>query len=39
VFLPLKKGENEIWMVVTENFGGWGVKGKFDKMEGLTIKK
>ncbi len=39
VFLRLKEGENEIWMVVTENFGGWGVAGKFDNMEGLTIKK
>ncbi len=39
VFLPLKKGENEIWLVVTENFGGWGVKGKFENMEGLAIKK
>jgi len=24
VFLPLKKGENELLLMVTENFGGWG---------------
>lgn len=25
VFLPLKKGRNEVWIAVTERFGGWGV--------------
>jgi glyoxylase-like metal-dependent hydrolase (beta-lactamase superfamily II) len=25
VALPLKKGDNEIWIAVTEAFGGWGV--------------
>lgn len=39
VFLPLKKGENEIWMAVTEAFGGWGLKAKFKNMDGLKIKK
>ena len=37
LFLPLKKGENELWFVVSENFGGWGGKAKFDNMEGIAI--
>jgi len=36
--LPLKKGENELWFVVSENFGGWGVKAKFDNMKKITLK-
>jgi hypothetical protein len=38
LFLPLKKGENELWFVVSEDFGGWGVKAKFENMEGITLK-
>ena len=38
LFLPLKKGVNELWFVVSENFGGWGVKAKFDNMKGITLK-
>lgn len=30
VYLPLKKGRNEIWIAVTEAFGGWGIKGKLE---------
>jgi hypothetical protein len=26
LFLPLKKGVNEVWFAVSENFGGWGIK-------------
>jgi len=26
VYLPLKKGENELIIAVTESFGGWGIK-------------
>lgn len=37
VFLPLKKGENEVWFVVSENFGGWGVQAKFDNIEGIKF--
>ena len=29
VYLDLKKGDNEVWFVVTENFGGWGIQAKF----------
>lgn len=29
VYLPLQRGINELIIAVTENFGGWGVMGKF----------
>jgi len=38
LYLPLKKGENELWLAITENFGGWGVLGKFDDLTGITLK-
>jgi hypothetical protein len=25
LILPLRAGENEVWMAVSEDFGGWGV--------------
>ncbi|MGI9271591.1 MAG: MBL fold metallo-hydrolase [Woeseiaceae bacterium] len=28
VVLPLKKGNNELWIAVSEDFGGWGVMGQ-----------
>lgn len=28
VFLPLKKGDNELILMVTETFGGWGIMGQ-----------
>lgn len=39
LYLPLKKGDNELWFAVTENFGGWGVKAVFDEMSGIKIKQ
>src|SRR4030095_15784219 len=39
LFLPLKKGTNEVWFVVSENFGGWGVKAKFEDMDGISDRK
>lgn len=38
LFLPLKKGDNELWFVVWEDFGGWGVKARFENMEGIGLK-
>ncbi len=38
LFLPLKKGANELWFVVPEDFGGWGVKAKFQNMEKIALK-
>jgi hypothetical protein len=37
LYLPLKRGENELWMAVTENFGGWGIKAMLDNQDGIRI--
>ena len=39
LFLHLKKGTNELWFVVSEDFGGWGVKAKFDDMMGVELSR
>lgn len=39
LYLPLKKGDNELWFAVTENFGGWGIKGFFEDMNGIKFKE
>jgi len=33
VALPLGKGDNEIWIAVTEAFGGWGIMGQLVDLE------
>lgn len=38
LFLPLKKGDNELWFVVSEDFGGWGVKAKLENMEKISLR-
>jgi len=38
LFLPLKKGMNELWFVVSEDFGGWGLKARFADMEKISLK-
>jgi hypothetical protein len=38
LYLPLKKGDNELWLAVTEKFGGWGVEALFENTEGIKIK-
>lgn len=30
VYLDLQKGRNELWIAVSENFGGWGIKAKVE---------
>jgi hypothetical protein len=37
IFLPLKKGKNELWFVVAEDFGGWGVKAKLENMKNISL--
>ncbi len=37
VYLPLKKGKNEIWMAVSEDFGGWGIQAVFPDTRDITI--
>jgi hypothetical protein len=39
LYLPLKKGDNELWLAITENFGGWGVKALIEDRTGITIKE
>ena len=37
LYLPLKKGENEIWFAVSESFGGWGIQAKFSDLDGIKL--
>lgn len=43
VYLPLKKGENELWMAVAEGpelpGTGWGLQAKFNNLEGISFKE
>ena len=39
LYLPLRKGDNELWMAVTENFGGWGIKAVIEDMGGINIRE
>ena len=32
VFPELRKGHNEIWLVVSEDFGGWGVEARLESL-------
>jgi len=32
VYLDLKKGDNEVWLAVSEDFGGWGVMARLDDL-------
>lgn len=38
VYLPLKKGKNELLLAVSESFGGWGIKCRIKDMTGITVK-
>ncbi len=38
LYLPLKKGENELLMAVSEDLGGWGVQARLEDLTGLTLK-
>lgn len=38
VYLHLKKGRNELWIAVSENFGGWGVMARIENREGIRIE-
>lgn len=37
VYVDLKKGKNELWIAVSETFGGWGVKAQLENMDGLEV--
>jgi len=38
VYLNLKKGDNELLLMVTETFGGWGYIYQLEDMDGIEIK-
>lgn len=38
LYLPLKKGRNELWLAVSENFGGWGVVAAIEDMNNIEIQ-
>ncbi len=37
LYLPLVQGDNELLVVVSDVFGGWGLMGRFPDPEGLSI--
>ncbi len=37
IYLPLKSGENEVLIAITENFGGWGLQARFDDLSDISI--
>ncbi len=39
LYLPLRRGANELRLAVTENFGGWGVTARFENMEGIKLEE
>ncbi len=38
LYVRLEEGRNELWMAVTESFGGWGIKARFEDVEGIEIE-
>jgi hypothetical protein len=38
VYLPLRAGPNELAVVVTDHFGGWGLMARFPDMHGLRVQ-
>ena len=39
VILPLKAGTNEVWIAVTEAFGGWGVMAELPVHDGFSVRQ
>ena len=37
VFLPLQQGDNELAVLVSDGFGGWGLMGRFPDATGLEV--
>jgi hypothetical protein len=38
LYLPLRKGENEILLAVTEEAGGWGIQAKLPDLAGIALQ-
>jgi hypothetical protein len=39
IYLPLREGDNELVVAVSETFGGWGVMARFPAASGLTFAR
>lgn len=39
LYLPLKKGENELVMAVTEESGGWGLQARFSDTQRISLQE
>lgn len=37
VFLPLVEGANDLLLVVTDSFGGWGLSARLENRDGVTV--
>ena len=37
LFLPLREGENELVVAVSESFGGWGIQARFPDPDGVSF--
>jgi hypothetical protein len=37
LYLPLAEGDNDLVLVVSDVFGGWGIMGQFENLEGLEL--
>lgn len=38
LYLPLREGENELWLAVSESFGGWGIMARLENIEGIALE-
>lgn len=38
LFLPPEQGVNELIVVVTDRFGGWGLSGRLDDKNGVALE-
>jgi hypothetical protein len=38
LYLPLQAGSNELAVIVTDRFGGWGLMGRFPDTQGLRVE-
>ena len=38
IYLPLRAGDNELVVAVSETMGGWGLQARFNDLSGLTLE-
>jgi len=39
IYLPLRRGANELVVAVSESFGGWGLQARLRDPEGITVER